>query len=220
MKITTRIEPINLDIAAILKDDLSPAARREALIDFARDQLADAQETNKRAIGRIPDHETIVDGARAARIEQVKPDGVIVFEFDLLLDLFAWIGEQLVLASPVLTGEYRASHAFFADGVEVEPGAAVPEAEEYVFLSTVPYARKLENGYSDQAPDGVYQVIATLAARRFGNYGKIRFSYRSPISSYVALGGRRGGKLASAETRAAHKREAVTRVPAIVITTR
>lgn len=179
MTITTKIEPIDRDIALLLQNDLSPEARRATLANYANEQLAEAQAINKRAIGRVPDHETIVDGARGARVEQVRPDGVIVFEFELLTDLFAWIGEQLIQASPSLTGEYRRSHAFFAGGVEVDPGEVLPDADEYVFVSTSPYAGKIERGQSDQTPDGVYQVVAALASRRFGNSVRIRFTYRT-----------------------------------------
>ena len=53
-------------------------------------------------------------------------------------------------------------------------------AEEYVFINTQPYARKIEGTggrrMAPQAPDGVYQAVATLAQRRFGNIARITFS--------------------------------------------
>lgn len=183
MGITAKIDPIDRDIQLILKDELSPAARQAALVSFARTQLAAAQETNARALGAVPPHETIVDARRGAALESVQPDGTIVFEFTLLDDLFAWIGEQLVRHAPVLTGRYRDSFLFFADGTAVDPGGAVPPASEYTFLNSRPYSRKLERGLSDQAPDGVFQVVAALAAKRFGNLARIRFSYRTLAGS-------------------------------------
>ena len=80
--------------------------------------------------------------------------------------------------SPVLTGRFAKSHELFADGVDTENPNIAPPAEEYVFLNTQPYARKIERGRSPQAPDGVYQAVATLAQRRFGNIARITFSYR------------------------------------------
>jgi hypothetical protein len=54
--------------------------------------------------------------------------------------------------SPVLTGRYRASHVLFADGVAVDPEKATDTAaNEWVFISTVPYARKIERGQSSKA---------------------------------------------------------------------
>jgi len=58
-----------------------------------------------------------------------------------------------------------------------------PPAQEYVFVNTTPYARKIEGNKgrppsSPQAPDGVYQAVATLA-RKFSNVAKVTFSYRT-----------------------------------------
>jgi len=183
MAVRTRITPINRNIELIMQRTLSPEAQSRRLAAHARERLAEAQEINRQALGRIPPHETFVDRRQGAPLESVKPDGVIVFDFELLDDLFAWIGEQLVLHAPVLTGEYRRSFAFFVDGVELEPGQPVPPFKEAVFLNTQPYSRKIERGLSDQAPDGVFQAVATLAKKRFGNMANIRFSYRTPLAS-------------------------------------
>lgn len=178
--LTTRIEPIDRDIAVIVAQDLSPEARSAALAAFAREELAKAQEINAAALGRVPPYETVVDGGRGRSPESVRPDGVIVFEFTLIEEALRWIGEQLVENSPVLIGTYAKSHVLFADGEEVAPGAAIPAATEYVFVNMQPYARKIERGLSDQAPDGVYQAVAALAQHRFGNVARVRFSFRSP----------------------------------------
>lgn len=183
MAIRTRIEPIERDIAVLFADDLSPEARSMQLAAYAREQFDAVQAENTRIIGQTPPHEQFVDGRRDAPLESVKPDGRIVFEFDLINELFAWIGEQLVVHSPVLTGRYQRSHLFFADGVEIAVGAVPPEAREYAFVNAVPYARKIERGLSDQAPDGVYEAVAALASRRFGNVARIRFTYRTIAGS-------------------------------------
>lgn len=217
-RIRTKVD--DRDIVAFVKEGLSPQAEAQARGAIARGILAEAQEQNRKAIGVVPHHETFVDGRRDAPLESVNPDGIIVFEFNLLLDIFAWVGEQLVLHSPVLSGRYRNSHLFLADGVPIDPGGAVPPAEEYVFVNSTVYARKIERGDSDQAPDGVYEGVAALAAERFGNMARVRFTYRSLLSPYVALGGRKGGKTASPEKRAAHNRETASRQPAIIIVPR
>jgi len=227
--VRTRVDAIDLELRAIADEELSPEAQSAQVAAFAREQLAEAQEVNRQALGRVPDHVTIVDGRRDAPINAVKPDGVIVFAFELLDDLFSWIAEQLVRHAPVLTGAYRESFVFLADGVPVPAGAIAPAAEEYVFLSPLPYARKIERGLSAQAPDGVFQVVADLAKRRFGNMAHVRFSYRAfgeqgfvgyvPAPRLTARN-RKGQFASDGRDRAAQNRERDLRRPAIVIAPR
>jgi len=202
--VTARIQPISRDLELMMEASLGPKARSAMLAAYAAEAIADAAQQNKRALGVVPPYEVYVDGAEGAPLTSVKPDGVIRAEFQLVNEALAWIFEQLQMHSPVLTGQYARSHELFADGVDVGNPNVAPEAEEYVFLNTQPYARKIE-GYrglagvvhrapsSPQAPDGVYQAVATLAARRFGNIAKITFSYRTAISGEI-IGGRAGDR--------------------------
>ena len=94
------------------------------------------------------------------------------------------IGTMLLHESPVLTGAFRRSIRIFADDVEHFPGEPLPAAKRYVFLSTAPYSRKIEGDVnrkpqSDQAPDGVFEVVAGLAHHRFGNTADIRFGWEA-----------------------------------------
>lgn len=210
MAVVTKIDPINRDIELLINDGLSGQARSEFLAEYAAEQIEEARRINAAAIGRDPDYVVTVDGHKNAPLISVRPDGVVVAEFNLVTDLLGWIGEQLVLHSPVggsddpHAGLYSQSHVLYADGEAVEPGS-IPEAQEYVFLNALPYARRIELGSSSQAPDGVYQAIATLAARRFGNVAKVSFSYRAPFAGGIASG------------RAGNKSEG--RYPAIVVRT-
>ena len=179
MTIKTRIQPISRDIEVMIAQVLSPQARSQHLADMARQGLGDAKAVNRSVFGRETPHETFVDGAKTDNIDSVKPDGRIAFEFSLFGEVLGWIGNELVMNSPILTGQYARSHILLADGIEIEPGSVPEDAREYVFVNTVPYARKIERGLSPQAPDGVYQAIAAVAARRFGNIARISFSYRS-----------------------------------------
>lgn len=229
MAITTRVDPISRDVSLLIADALGPEARTHMLADFARRQIAEATELNKAATGRDVPVNVFVDGRKGAPLDSVKPDGVIIGVFDLMDDLFEWIGDMLVQNSPVLSGDYASSHLFFADGVEVAPGGAVPPAEEYVFLNVQPYARKIERGLSPQAPDGVYQGVAAMAKRRFGNVANIKFSFRSfldgGVAAYVGTGTsqdrNRGkqGRFSETPTAGADARkpERDNRRPAIVI---
>lgn len=183
MGVRTRIEGFDKSLRLTFAADLAPEARSRALASAARDGIETAAAQNERVLGARPPVETFVDGVRGAALERVKPDGTIVAEFVLVQDALRWIAEQLALHSPVLTGRYRASHILFADDAEVPAGSPPPAAGEYVFLSPLPYARKIEAGRSNQAPDGVYEAVAALANRRFGNLARIRFTYRALASA-------------------------------------
>lgn len=216
----SRIGTFAKDIRLFTDKNLSVEARQKLVAKAARGILARAQEENFKALGRSTDHETFVDGRHNARLESVNLDhGKIVFTFDLFEPALAWIGEQLVQASPVLTGRYQRSHIMLADGIEVDPDGEIPNAEEYVFVNTVAYARKIEGGLSDQAPDGVYEEIAKAAAARFGNIANVRYTLRN-----ISGGGTHLEQWASKHSAGARKPrrqfEKDTRNPAIAVTPR
>lgn len=159
---------------------VSPKAKSERLAAFAREQISEADAINRNALGREVDREISVDGQAGKPIEQVKPDGVVFAEWSLIGGVLEWIGEELLKASPILTGKYMRSHVLFVDDVEHKPSDPLDEgASEYAFVNTQPYSRKIERGLSPQAPEGVYEVIAALAAQRFGNQARIRYTFRS-----------------------------------------
>lgn len=193
MAVKTRVDPIDRDIQLMLADTLSPKAKSQVFADFAEDEIAKARQTNRQILGRNPRLTITVDGREGAPLTSVRPDGVIVAEFELFNDVLVWIANQLELHSPVKSGRYQRSHTVFADGIEIEPTATVPAASEFVFINVVPYARKIERGVSSQAPDGVYQAVAVLAQRRFGNVARISFSYRTAMSGMI-VGGRAGNR--------------------------
>lgn len=193
MALRTRVEPISRDLELLFAQDLSPAVRSKQLAAFAGEVIDEAKETNRRVLGVVPPHTITVDGREGAPLASVRPDGIVRAEFELVNEALAWINTQLQMHSPVLSGRYAKSHELFADGVDTENPNAAPPAQEYVFLNIQPYARKIERGQSSQAPDGVYQAVATLARRRFGNIAKIDFSYRTAIGGAV-VGGRAGDR--------------------------
>ena len=193
MSVSVKVEAIDRDIDLMLKESLSPQAQSKIFADFARQQLALGEQHNQTILGRIPGHKTFVDGSEGADEDRVRPDGIIQYEFQIVTDVFKWIAQQLVLHAPVKTGRFAKSFTFFADGQEVDVGGTIPtDATEFVFLSPLPYARKIERGESKQAPDGVFQAVADLARARFGNIAKIYFVYRAPLGG-AFLTARQGG---------------------------
>lgn len=223
---------------------LAPKERVKVIAQMHMKLVAEAAAHNRSVLGIVPPSETWVNGRKGAALETMNPDsGTIYTKFEIINDVVDYVWQLLVEHSPVGAGDkrpghpgmYRGSHRLFADGAEVEPGSDLL-AKEYVFISTLPYARKIEGARrgnvvkrppeSDQAPDGVYEATATMARKRFGNIADIKFSFRAvnegSIQDYAAisLGGRKAGKTASAEKRAAYNKHNAGRFPAIVITSR
>lgn len=192
MAIRTRLQPIDKDISLFLRE-MSPQKQSQMLAQFAAEQITEAKETNRKILGRTPPYHTFVDGRKDVPLDTVKPSGIIVAEFELVTEALEWIADQLWKHSPVLTGRYREAHTLLADGVEVNLAGVIPPAEEYVFINPLPYSRKIERGSSSQAPDGVYQAVAVLASRRFGNVARITFSYRTVLGGKL-IGGKAGDR--------------------------
>lgn len=198
MALQARIQPLRQDIELLLAELSSPQERSIALVEFARDKIADAKTTNRQALGREPPSKIFVDGRQTDALESVRPGGTIVCDFQLIGVVLFWIGGQLELHSPFKTGRYKRSHQLFADGQQVSwENDDIPEdAQEYAFVNAVPYARKIERGSSTQTPEGVYQTVAVLARQRFGSVASITFALRT-----VTGGGIIGGKLANRSDR-------------------
>lgn len=175
----SRISSIFRDVEVLTRDLTSPEAKSRRLAEFAAERIAEARATNRQASGRDTPYKIVVDGRKGAPLASVRPDGVIVANFDLVRDVLEWIGEQLLRESPRLTGKYEQAHRLFVDGAAQILGAPIDAAEEYAFVNLAPYSRKIERGQSVQAPDGVYQAVAVVAAKRFGNIARVRYSWRS-----------------------------------------
>ena len=222
--ITINVQPIELAVLVDTRDLSNKAASREIAV-MAREELKVAKQENEQTLGWLPTFLTIVDGVLGASEDNVRPDGEIDYLFDVTAtgELFEWILDQLMAHSPVKTGRYEHSHLFLADGALADP-ASPPKASEYEFISSLPYARKIERGESNQASEGVYQVVAALAAYRFGDSARIEFAFRSaPVGDIVEWADKTTGKgFQTAQSRARVKRphavEWLTSQPAIVIT--
>jgi hypothetical protein len=132
---------------------------------------------------------TYVDGREGAQLISVKPDGgVIRFEFSYLDEIVRAILDMLVSASPFAPKRpnasppthYKEEHAVFLDDVEVlELPQRIPPTSTVVISNLQPYARKVEKGFGPdlKSAHGVYQAVANLAARRYGNMAKIIYTW-------------------------------------------
>lgn len=147
---------------------------------------------------------TTVDGRTGAALESVDPEkGMIVFQFSYAREIAQAIHDLLVSLSPFRdkrTGanpptHYEDEHLVFVNGQQVEQ---LPEklgpADTVMFVNVQPYARKIEAGFSLQAPKGVYEQVARIMRDRFGNAAGIDFSYQQiPGTGPKGPASRRGG---------------------------
>lgn len=221
MTITTKLDPVARSIQMLVDETLGPEARSRQLAAFAREEFERADAENRAATGRTVAHRTFVDGVEGRPLPTVTPDGTVVFAWQLLDDLLAWIADELERASPKKSGRYAASHLLFADGIEVPASSPVPDAAEYAFLNAQPYARKIERGLSEAAPEGVYEAVALLARRRFGNIASVKFSFRSLPSGAIGDWAARTGmkaRRAKLNVTGVARQDWLTRQPAIIVT--
>lgn len=182
VRLQPRLDPIERDIRLIIDQDMGEEAQNKVFREAGAAALAEAEAINERALGYVPEHDLFVDGAKVQSLAAARARSVAIFEFHLLEDVIRWVDDRLILHSPVgnteKSPEYSKSHVWFADGVEFDIDN-IPPAEQYIVLNTTPYARKIERGLSQQAPDGVYQGVSAEAVRRFGNIAYVGFTYRS-----------------------------------------
>lgn len=180
--IEARLQPLNRELDLAVRADLAPSMRSQLIAEVARADIAEIDRENDAAVGTDVKYRTFVDGSPNSRLESVNPDhGVIAATWDLGTDLVSIIGDMLRQHSPVGGGDdphpglYKSSHILLADGVEVKAPDPKLTAKEFVWISSVPYARKVEK----RQADGVYEGVAALARQRFGNQAKIKFEMRS-----------------------------------------
>jgi len=124
----------------------------------------------------------VVDDSRGRTAWNVKPGGKIVYLFDAVpravRDVLPSDGPQayLDLVSPIDTGRFVESFATLIAGVEGDIAAMKP-GDAVTIINRQPYSRKLELGYSLQAPDGVFEVTAKWLRSRWGKAVDVRFTY-------------------------------------------
>jgi hypothetical protein len=228
MTVRMRLEPIQRELSLLLPEAFSDAEKSRALAEFAGRQIEEIDTSNARITGHRLPYDVWVDGREGAALTSVRPLGRIEAEWTFYEEMLRWIDIQLISHSPVGTppkdphpGLYMQSHELTADGQLVDRAQPMPMAEEYAFVNTQPYARKIERGHSSQAPNGVYETVAHLASRRFGNMARIRFGYRSPLfGSIKEWAGRTRLQPKGRRRTGSSRQDWLTRQPAIIVTPR
>lgn len=90
--------------------------------------------------------------------------------------------QSLVVSSPVDTGAYRSSHIVSIESGDMGVRGPETDANQDAAIQAVkiklgnliyiqnnqPYAERLENGWSDQAPQGIYSTTFNFISQKYG----------------------------------------------------
>jgi len=145
---------------------LSPAAqsaRLAAVAIKARDQAVQS--------GDAPPHwVTIVDGRQGVPETDVRPDGFILYRFNVM-GLAARAALQLCTErSPVRSGRYRDSWMVVIDGKPwTQDVTDIPDGASVMIVNPQPYARKIDTGAMKNmsVPPGIVDAVRKLVQRKF-----------------------------------------------------
>lgn len=133
---------------------------RKRHADVARQARRDVEARQ----GKFPTR-TIVDGRRDASEETVKADGQIVYLFDVVSPGARQVLLALKELAPEDTGKFKRGMTILVNGREA-PLETAPAGATITLVDREPYSRRIEQGWSLQAPDGVFEVTAKTLRRR------------------------------------------------------
>ncbi|OAG72934.1 hypothetical protein A0J51_01546 [Gluconobacter japonicus] len=200
----------------LLRDQaLSPAAQSAYLARVA----INARDTAVRRGDAPPHWTTNVDGRQGAPESSVRPDGFILYKFNVM-GLAAKAALQLCKErSPVRSGIFRDSWIVVVDGqLWKEDISTVPDRSKIVIINPQPYARKIDTGAMKRmsVPPGIVEAVRQAVQRQFPTVTAARafMSISSGVSNRAPYILRRNGR---AKDRTAGK--AIT-YPALILTRR
>lgn len=180
------------------------AANAKAAADRMRERLrrqliAQAQRARREVEGRqgVSPTVTVVDDRRGKTEWNVKPGGRIVYLFDAVPRAHADLMAHLRQIAPVDMVDpddrvFRDSFTQLVGEAEAAIGAMKP-GEEVTVVNRQPYSRRLELGWSLQAPDGVFEVAAKWLRSRWGKAVDVRFTYVG-LDGMERIGGKVGNR--------------------------
>jgi hypothetical protein len=99
-------------------------------------------------------------------------------------EIIEFIYQNLLRRSPFDTGRYMNAHTVLYNGKRVTDFSKVfltAANDTLMFTNPLPYAKKIEQGLSNQAPRGVYRLTAHRANNVFRRLIRVKFTYR-PMS--------------------------------------
>ncbi|GBQ97001.1 hypothetical protein AA23498_2794 [Acetobacter nitrogenifigens DSM 23921 = NBRC 105050] len=152
------------DIRLFVDKTLSPAALSR--------HLAEAAIAAREAVilsGDAPDsYTTFVDGMRGRAEITVRPDGVILYEFNYLPQAAIFCVEEAMRRSPARSGRYRRSWVVVVNGrVWSADLSRIAPGSEVMIVNSQPYARKIDTGAMRTIGRGVVEAVRQKALRMF-----------------------------------------------------
>lgn len=202
---------------------LSPAAASHYLATVAR-QKRDALIA---AGDAAPTYDTYVDGRHGASEDTVRPEGAILYVFNLLGQAATYGLNFARERSPRDSGDYRLAWFVAVDGQRWTGNLNdIPAGSEVMITNPLPYARKIDVGHMKmRVPPGIVEDTRQAVKRKFPTVN----SYRTMVTIPASLGGgyilkghlRRGFRLhARKALRSDTQAGARMTYPALILTTR
>jgi hypothetical protein len=179
-----RLVPASQLFSIVAHDTL--AATKRALV-------ATARREHDRVMTTDPKPSTFrqfVDGREGARIEDVKPTGIVEIFYPRIEEVVQFAMEVLFDRSPVDSGDYRNAHTIFVENSAARSLKDRLPGQEITIINPLPYSRKIEVGAMTMrvpGTDHVYQQARQIVAARWGNAANIKFTFRALVGGMVAI---------------------------------
>lgn len=170
------------ELLTYFQSKLSGESRRKEFIRVAKNEFNRVNEHNKRIMGVDPQVRQIVDGILGKSLEAVNQNGVVVWQWGIHLQIIDEAYTLILYHSPIEQVEtdpihYKDYHKLLVNGQEVHPPVEIGVNDVVKITNLLPYARRIERGWSPQAPDGVYALVAEILREKYGKLFDIEFDY-------------------------------------------
>lgn len=164
----------------------------QATKDLVRFGIAElAIQEHLKIMGADPrplQHTIHVDGVKGASEKSVKPNGVIVYDYNRLDIIAADALDLLRRNSPVKSGRYVQGHRLFINQKPVENLKGWKPGDEVSISNTVPYSRVIEVGRRGQKvvkfsmPPKIYFRVAQALRNEYRDTADIQFTFRAVLN--------------------------------------
>lgn len=166
--------------------NLTGEARRQLLIRTAQEGFRKYHKQNTNLLGGEPPYRRVVDGIEGKPITAVNLYGTIIYEWGLHLHIIDEALKMLIQMSPIESPasdpvRYVDHHKILVNGDSYTKGADIGINDIVQITNLVPYARRIEHGWSPQADDGVYQLVAEILKRKYSKVVDIEFTYEDYV---------------------------------------
>lgn len=152
------LKAFETDLRVFVKDKL-PQQAQEALEQAALTHKAKVEAEQAARAGVKPMVTAVVDGVRNAPLNTVKPNGVVLLDWNYLQEAVLVTVGYLRRHGPEIGGDWKRAISVEVGERWVDPTAPIPKdaTEAFVFVN-VPYARRLEIGKKNDGSPFVVQV--------------------------------------------------------------